>query len=90
MVGVVVVGLAATVLGTFMLAHLTRYYAEPQAEKLSDLIKIALAVSGGIGGAVALVVAYRRQRVTEAAHDLAKAIARDHAVHSRSVRPLRT
>ncbi|MEO3811420.1 hypothetical protein ABGB17_20705 [Sphaerisporangium sp. B11E5] len=32
---------------------------------LLDIIKIALAVVGGIGGAVALVVAYRRQRLAE-------------------------
>jgi hypothetical protein len=72
---VVSVGLAVTIFGAFVLAHLTGYYARPPTEKLSDLIKVALAVSGGVGGAVALVVAYRRQRVTEAAHDLAKATA---------------
>jgi uncharacterized protein YjbI with pentapeptide repeats len=33
-----------------------------------ELIKIALAVTGGIGGVVALVVAYRRQRINEAEH----------------------
>ncbi|GAA3559806.1 hypothetical protein GCM10022419_045530 [Nonomuraea rosea] len=32
---------------------------------LLDLVKISLAVVGGIGGAVALVIAYRRQRLTE-------------------------
>jgi hypothetical protein len=72
---VVSVGLAVTIFGTFVLAHLTGYYARPPTEKLSDLIKVALAVSGGVGGAVALVVAYRRQRVTEAAHALAKTTA---------------
>ncbi len=35
-----------------------------------ELIKIALAVTGGIGGVVALVVAYRRQRLNEAEHRL--------------------
>jgi hypothetical protein len=30
-----------------------------------DLIKLGLAVAGGLGGGIALVVAYRRQRVTE-------------------------
>jgi uncharacterized protein YjbI with pentapeptide repeats len=74
---VVVAGLGVTALGTFVLAHLTGYYARPRTEKLSDLIKIALTVSGGIGAAVALVVAYRRQRVTEAAHELARTIAHD-------------
>jgi hypothetical protein len=33
-----------------------------------ELIKIALAVTGGIGGVVALVVAYRRQQLNEAEH----------------------
>ncbi|MEU0517888.1 hypothetical protein [Streptosporangium sp. NPDC006007] len=32
---------------------------------LLDIIKISLAVVGGIGGAVALVVAYRKQRLAE-------------------------
>ena len=34
---------------------------------LWDMVKIALTVVAGIGGLVALVVAYRRQKVTEAA-----------------------
>jgi hypothetical protein len=60
---------------TLVLAHLTGYYAGRPTEKLGDLIKVALTISGGIGAAVALVVAYRRQRVTEAAHDLARSVA---------------
>lgn len=42
--------------------------ATPQ---LFDLFKIALTVVGGTGAVVALVVAYRRQRVTEDSHRLA-------------------
>ena len=38
-----------------------------------DVIKIALAVIAGLGGMVALVVAYRRQRLAEAAQRLAEA-----------------
>lgn len=56
----VVGGLVFTVLGTVLLLSLTG-----PDEKLSDLIKIALTVSAGIGGAVALVVAYRKQRGAE-------------------------
>src|SRR5690606_31162329 len=35
-----------------------------------ELVKLALAVIAGVGGIVALVVAYRRQKVAEAAHQL--------------------
>ncbi|MFD5055527.1 pentapeptide repeat-containing protein [Streptomyces tendae] len=37
------------------------------ADKRFDLIKISLSVVAGVGGVLALVVAYRRQRLTEAA-----------------------
>src|SRR5690606_10877208 len=37
-----------------------------------ELVKLALAVIAGVGGIVALVVAYRRQKVNEAAHELAE------------------
>ncbi|MFF0587252.1 pentapeptide repeat-containing protein [Streptomyces sp. NPDC003781] len=37
------------------------------ADKRFDLIKISLSVVAGVGGALALVVAYRRQRIAEAA-----------------------
>lgn len=60
-------GLAAALLGAAL-----AWLGPPQvsAGKLSlrtllDIIKIALAVVGGIGGAVALVVAYRKQRLAE-------------------------
>ncbi|MCP2256633.1 hypothetical protein LX15_000316 [Streptoalloteichus tenebrarius] len=39
--------------------------------ELIELVKIALAVVAGLGGVVALTVAYRKQRVAEAAHVLA-------------------
>ncbi|MEV0943262.1 hypothetical protein AB0I90_23165 [Micromonospora wenchangensis] len=42
------------------------------AATLFDLLKLAFAVVAGIGGAIALVVAYRRQRVTEAANRIAE------------------
>jgi hypothetical protein len=74
---VVAAGLALTALATVVLAHLTGYYDQPPAERLSDLIKVALTITGGTGAAVALVVAYRRQKVTEDAHELAKTTARD-------------
>jgi hypothetical protein len=34
-----------------------------------DTVRLALLVVGGVGGVIALIVAYRRQRVTEAAND---------------------
>jgi hypothetical protein len=48
------------------------------AEKISattlfELLKISFAVVAGLGGLVALLVAYRRQKVTEAAQKLAEA-----------------
>lgn len=39
--------------------------------ELLDLLKIGLAVVGGLGAVVALAVAYRRQQVSEAAHLIA-------------------
>jgi uncharacterized protein YjbI with pentapeptide repeats len=74
---VVAGGLVLTTVATVVLAHLTGYYDRPPVEKLSDLIKIALTVTGGTGAAVALVVAYRRQKITEGAHELARTTARD-------------
>ena len=41
------------------------------ASSLYDLLKIGFAFAAGIAGVVALVTAYRRQRVAEFAHDLA-------------------
>src|SRR6266536_537758 len=47
--------------------HFQRFKPEPQlsADTLFNLLKIAFAVAAGIGGVVALVTAYRRQRITE-------------------------
>jgi hypothetical protein len=39
---------------------------KPGVDQVLEIVKISLAVVAGIGGVVALVVAYRRQRVTEA------------------------
>ncbi|MCC8249145.1 pentapeptide repeat-containing protein, partial [Saccharothrix luteola] len=39
--------------------------------ELLDLLKIGLAVVGGLGAVVALAVAYRKQQVSEAAHHIA-------------------
>ncbi|CCH35595.1 pentapeptide repeat-containing protein [Actinosynnema sp. NPDC047251] len=39
--------------------------------ELLDLLKIGLAVVGGLGAVVALAVAYRKQQVSEAAHTIA-------------------
>ncbi|MFG1827539.1 pentapeptide repeat-containing protein [Microbispora bryophytorum] len=46
--------------------------AQVSAGTLFELLKIAFAVVAGIGGLVALVVAYRRQKVAEAAQGLAE------------------
>jgi uncharacterized protein YjbI with pentapeptide repeats len=53
--------------------HFQRFEPEPQlsAATLYDLLKVAFAVAAGIGGVVALVTAYRRQRVAEFAQELA-------------------
>src|SRR6266487_966286 len=40
---------------------------------LFDLLKLTFAITGGLGAVVALVMAYRRQRVAEAANGLAEA-----------------
>ncbi len=55
---------------------------------LFDLLKLAFAVVAGLGGVVALVMAYRRQRVAEAANRLAEAanrLAEATQEHRRSV-----
>ena len=56
--------------------HVRQFKPEPQlsATTLYDLLKVAFAVAVGIGGVVALVTAYRRQRVAEFAHELAARI----------------
>jgi hypothetical protein len=64
---------AVTVIGLNLL-HFRGFKPEPQlsAGTLYDLLKVAFAVAAGIGGVVALVTAYRRQRVAELAQDLAR------------------
>lgn len=56
--------------------HFLRFRGfRPQPEltpgSVYDLLKVAFAVAAGVGGVVALVTAYRRQRVSEFAQDLA-------------------
>lgn len=70
---VVLVGLAAAVGASVLLARIQygfwpfrppKGFVRP-AGYYTDAAKIALTVAGGIGGAVALVVSYRRQRLLE-------------------------
>lgn len=64
---------AVTITGLHFL-HVREFQPEPQlsAATLYDLLKIAFAVAAATGGTVALVTAYRRQRVAEFAQDLAR------------------
>ena len=56
----------------FAVGQFQGFRKEPlTAASLYDLLKIGFAFAAGIGGVVALVTAYRRQRVAEFAHDLA-------------------
>jgi uncharacterized protein YjbI with pentapeptide repeats len=61
--------LAAGLAAALVLIALTWFNPRTVSEHL-DVVKIALAVIAGIGGVVALVVAYRRQRLAEAAQRL--------------------
>ena len=68
---VVVLGLLATAGTTVVLNRLLgdHFFLWPEAaartsERL-DLVKVALLVAGGIGGAVALTVSYRKQSLAE-------------------------
>ena len=56
--------------------HFREFKPEPElsAGTLYDLLKVAFAFAAGIGGVVALVTAYRRQRIAELAHELAATI----------------
>jgi uncharacterized protein YjbI with pentapeptide repeats len=67
----VVIAVLVTFLGLRAL-HFRQFQPEPQlsAATLYDLLKIAFAVAAGVGGVVALVTAYRRQRVAEFTHQL--------------------
>lgn len=49
---------------------------KPSVAEFLDTLKIVLAVVGGIGGVVALVVAYRKQRITEEENHRARETAR--------------
>jgi hypothetical protein len=64
---------AVTVTGLHFL-HFHEFKPEPQlsAGTLYDLLKVAFVVAAGIGGVVALVTAYRRQRVAEFVQALAR------------------
>ncbi len=61
-----VVAGAVTIAGVHYL-HVRTFKSEPQltADTLYNLLKVAFAVAAGIGGVVALVTAYRRQRISE-------------------------
>lgn len=67
--------IAAAVTGLHFL-HFREFQPEPRlsAATLYDLLKVAFAVAAGIGGVVALVTAYRRQRVAEFAQDAARRV----------------
>lgn len=67
---VVLVGLTAVVAASTLIWWGFGRPALPRVHRLdvpamTDLIKLGLAVAAGLGGVTALVVAYRRQRVTE-------------------------
>ena len=56
----------------FAVGQFHGFQKEPlSAASLYDLLKIGFAFAAGVGGVVALVTAYRRQRVAELAHALA-------------------
>lgn len=66
--------IAAAVAGVLLAVLPFRSPARPETlstAALYDLLKIAFAFAAGVGGVVALVTAYRRQRVAEFAQDLA-------------------
>src|SRR4051794_9787006 len=63
----------------FALGHPHLHSAHPtplSSSQLYDGLKISLTTIAGIGGVIALVVAYRRQRFAESEHDRAEAAAR--------------
>ncbi|MEU5863467.1 pentapeptide repeat-containing protein [Nonomuraea sp. NPDC047529] len=62
--GAAAVGLVAVALAQLATVNLANI--RPTATEILEIVKISLAVVAGIGGVVALVVAYRRQRITEA------------------------
>ncbi|MET7465061.1 hypothetical protein [Nonomuraea sp. NPDC005501] len=73
--GAAVVLLTTVIVGGLVLlgAEGLKPEAQVSAATLFDLLKIAFAVVAGLGGLVALVVTYRRQKVAKAAQKLAEA-----------------
>ena len=69
---VVVFGVAATLLWTALGSPSPRHDRLAPADQL-ELVKIALATVAGVGGVVALVVAYRRQQLLEEGNRRAQA-----------------
>ncbi len=64
----IIIVIAVTWVGLWLL-HVHYFKQEPvlSADSFYNLLKVALAVAAGTGGAVALVTAYRRQRINETA-----------------------
>ncbi|MER6948122.1 hypothetical protein ABT294_29215 [Nonomuraea sp. NPDC000554] len=72
--GAAIVLLTVLIIGGLVLLGVQGLKPEAQvsAATLFDLLKIAFAVVAGLGGLVALVVAYRRQKVAEAAQQVSE------------------
>jgi hypothetical protein len=66
-VAVVLTGLAVFAVAAVSLWVALGFPAAPSPDTRLNIIKIALSVVAGVGGVVALVVAYRKQRIGEAA-----------------------
>jgi hypothetical protein len=66
-VAVILVGLSVFVAAAVLLWLALGLPAAPSPDTRLDIIKIALSVVAGVGGVVALVVAYRKQRIGEVA-----------------------
>lgn len=67
LVAVVLIGLGVFAVATVLLWVALGAPAAPGPDTRLDVIKIALSVVAGVGGVVALVVAYRKQRIGEVA-----------------------
>ncbi|KDN20170.1 pentapeptide repeat-containing protein [Amycolatopsis rifamycinica] len=67
LVAVVLIGLGVFAAATVLLWLALGLPAAPGPDTKLNVIKIALSVVAGVGGVVALVVAYRKQRIGEAA-----------------------
>ena len=70
--GIVLFGFTITGSGIYLGLHfvLRKTLSQTGSPEMFDLVRVALLITGGIGASVALVVAYRKQRLAEAAHDL--------------------